>query len=125
MTAYTAYSPQAYRASAVLTASDGQLVVMLYDGARRFLRQASAAITERQIPVAHAKLTRAEDILRHLRNTLNLADGGQIAERLQAIYGFCLTQLTQARFKQDPSLVDEVEDMLGRLRDSWSAITES
>ena len=72
MSTYAAtYSPNAYRASAVLTASPGQLVVMLYDGARRFLHQAAVAMAEGQIVLAHNKLTRAEDIIRHLRSTLD------------------------------------------------------
>ena len=76
MSTYAAtYSPNAYRASAVLTASPGQLVVMLYDGARRFLHQAAVAMGERDIPGAHNKLTRAEDIIRHLRNTLDMDQG--------------------------------------------------
>src|ERR1700753_764779 len=55
MSTYAAYSPNAnasYRASAVLTASPGQLVVMLYDGARRFLHQAAVGMGERDIPPA-------------------------------------------------------------------------
>lgn len=121
MTTYTTHSPQAYRASAVLTASSGQLVVMLYDGARRFLRQGSIAMSERQIALAHAKLTRAEDIIRHLRNTLDL-EQGEISDRLQAIYAYALRRLRDARFKQDTAIIDEVDDMLGRLRESWAAI---
>ena len=76
MSTYAAtYSPNAYRASAVLTASPGQLIVMLYDGARRFLHQASVAMGEGDIPAAHNKLTRAEEIIRHLRNTLDMDQG--------------------------------------------------
>ena len=123
--AYTASSPHAYRANAIMTAPAGQLVVMLYDGARRFLRQGSAAMAEREIPLAHNKLTRAEDIIRHLRNTLDLEQGGQVADRLQAIYTFSLARLREARIQQDPRKVDDVDDMLGRLRQSWSAIAES
>ncbi len=90
MSTYAAtYSPNAYRSSAVLTASPGQLVVMLYDGARRFLNQAAVAMGERDIPAAHNKLTRAEDIIRHLRNTLDM-EQGEIAARLQSIYTFSL-----------------------------------
>ncbi len=124
MSTYAAtYSPNAYRASAVLTASPGQLVVMLYDGARRFLHQAAAAMGERNIPTAHNKLTRAEDIIRHLRNTLDM-DQGEIAARLQSIYTFSLSHLRQARLDQDPSKILEIDDILGKLRESWAAIAD-
>jgi flagellar secretion chaperone FliS len=117
-------SPSAYRANAVMTASAGQLVVMLYDGARRFLYQASVAMGERQIPLAHQKLTRAEEIVRHLRATLDLEQGGEVGQRLQGIYTFCLRHMSEARFAQDPSKLRTVDGLLAELRDSWDAITE-
>ncbi|HLH65873.1 MAG TPA: flagellar export chaperone FliS [Solirubrobacteraceae bacterium] len=119
--ASTASSPHAYRASAVLTASHGQLIVMLYDGARRFLRQARVAMSERQIALAHTRLSRAEDILRHLRATLDM-DQGQLPERLLAIYTFSLNELRLARIEQDPTRIDRVSELLGRLRDAWAAV---
>jgi flagellar secretion chaperone FliS len=124
MSTYAAtYSPNAYRASAVMTASPGQLIVMLYDGARRFLHQAAVAMSERDIPGAHNKLTRAEDIIRHLRNTLDM-DQGELPARLQSIYTFSLSHLRQARLDQDPSKILEIDDILGKLRESWAAIAD-
>jgi len=122
MSTYAATKSQsAYRASSILTATHGQLVVMLYDGASRFLSQASVAMGEREVVAAHNKLTRAENIIRHLRNTLDL-EQGQIAERLQSIYTFALGHLRQARLDQSPGKVDEVNELLGKLRESWAAI---
>lgn len=124
MSPYAAtYSPNAYRASSVLTASSGQLIVMLYDGARRFLHQATVAMGERDIVVAHNKLTRAENIIRHLRNTLDM-EQGQISDRLYAIYTFSLGHLRQARLEQNPAKLEEVNEMLGKLRESWAAIAD-
>lgn len=117
------YSPNAYRASSVLTASPGQLVVMLYDGARRFLHQASIAMGEGEIVAAHNKLTRAEDIIRHLRRTLDLTQG-EVAHNLESIYTFALRHLREARFEQNAAKVDEVGEILGRLRDSWAQIAD-
>jgi flagellar secretion chaperone FliS len=116
-------SPSAYRANAVMTASPGQLVVMLYDGARRFLHQAGIAMGDRQIPLAHQKLTAAEDIVRHLRTTLDLEQGGEVGERLFSIYTFCLRHMSEARFAQDPAKLTVVDGLLSRLRDSWETIT--
>lgn len=122
MSPYTATpSPHAYRANAVMTASSGQLIVMLYDGARRFLSQAAAAMVEHQLPAAHYKLTGAENIVRHLRGTLDM-DQGQISERLEAIYLFWEEQMRRARLEQDPHKLEQVNEMLGSLRQSWAAI---
>jgi flagellar protein FliS len=122
MTTYAANPTSAYRSSSVLTAPAEQLIVMLYDGARRFLHQAATAMRERRIALAHAKLARAEDILRHLRATLDMEQGGQISERLRAIYTFCLVHCTKARFNQDAGKLDEVSSLLAGLRESWAAI---
>jgi flagellar protein FliS len=123
MSTYAPKTPDAYRANAVLTASHEQLIVALYDGARRFLHQASVAMSDKQIPAAHFKQRRAEDILRHLRDTLDM-EQGQLAERLYAIYSFCLEHLRQARLEQNPRKLDQVNDLLGQLRESWAAIAQ-
>ena len=73
-----AASPQAYRQGAVLAATRGQLVVMLYDGARRFLRQAAVAMRAGEIERAHNTLRRAELIIAHLDGTLDF-DQGELA----------------------------------------------
>jgi flagellar secretion chaperone FliS len=123
MTPQAAYTPNAYRANAILTASHGQQIVMLYDGARRFLFQAAAAMSEGQIVAAHNKLTRAEDIIRHLRSTLDMSQG-VLPDRLHGIYSFSLSHLRQARLEQDPSKLEEISELLGRLRESWAAISD-
>jgi flagellar secretion chaperone FliS len=119
-----AASPSAYRQSAVLTASPEQLVVMLYDGARRFLGQAAAAMRSGNIEASHHKLRRAEAIISHLRDTLDL-DQGDIAERLQAIYLFCSRHLNDARVQRDPQKIEQVSALLGELRSAWSSVASA
>jgi flagellar protein FliS len=116
-----ATSPQAYRQGAVLAASREQLVVMLYDGARRFLRQSAVAMRAGEIERAHNTLRRAEMIIAHLDATLDF-DQGEVAERLHSIYAFCLVHLNRARIGQDADMVEEVSGLLGELRDAWSQI---
>jgi flagellar secretion chaperone FliS len=121
MSTQFASSPSAYRKSAILTASPGRLVVMLYDGARRFLSQAAVAMRNGDVTTTHVKLRRAENIILHLRDTLDL-DQGQVAERLQAIYLFCNRHLNEARVERDPAKIDEVNSLLGELREAWDGI---
>ena len=116
--------PRAYRESAVLSAQPEQLIVMLYDGARRFLGQAAIAMGEGQVELAHRKLRRTEDILLHLREVLDMEQGGEIAIRLQSIYMFCQSYLLKARLDRDPAKIDRVSAMLGELRDAWAAIEQ-
>ncbi len=89
-------SPQAYRSSSVMTASPGQLVVMLYDGAGRFLVQAEAAASEGVWLTAIDRVNKAEAIIDELLITLDL-EVGQVAERLEGIYVFCKRLLLEAR----------------------------
>jgi len=116
--------PRAYRESAVLSAQPEQLIVMLYDGARRFLGQAAIAMGDGQVELAHRKLRRTEDILLHLREVLDMEQGGEIATRLQSIYLFCQSYLLKARLDRDPAKIDKVSAMLGELRDSWATIEQ-
>jgi flagellar secretion chaperone FliS len=121
MNTYPAASRNAYRESAVLTATPEQLVVMLYDGARRFLYQAAVSMRDKNIETSHVKLRRAEAIITHLRNTLDL-EQGEVPAQLQAIYLFCNRHLNEARVQRDPQKIEQVSDLLGELREAWNAI---
>jgi len=114
-------SPQAYRESSVLTATPEQLVVMLYDGAGRFLRQAEAALGEGAWEHAHDRLQRGEAIVDELLATLDM-DQGQIAERLQAIYIYCKRCLREARKDREGEKIRLVIRLLGELREAWSHV---
>ena len=120
MSAY-APAPNAYRESAVLTATPEQLVVMLYDGANRFLTQSAIAMRDGRAGLAGEKLRRAEAIFDELLATLDMSVG-EIAERLQALYLFFKEHLMSARLKQDAGQVDEVAHFMRELRSSWAAV---
>jgi flagellar secretion chaperone FliS len=115
-------APQSYRENAVLSASPAHLVVMLYDGARRYLRQAAEAMRDGEVERAHDTLRRAETIIAHLDGVLDDAQGGELAQQLHAIYRFCLAHLNRARLGQDAEQVGRVSEMLGELRESWAQI---
>ena len=120
MAAYAA--PQNYQQNAVLTATPGKLVVMLYDGAGRFLRQAAAAMRDGQIQRSHTTLGRGQAIINELLVTLDHERGGEIASSLQGLYLFCNRHLIEARGEGDPEKIDTVVELLGELRDAWAQI---
>jgi flagellar protein FliS len=115
-------TPQAYRENAVLSATPEQLVVMLYDGAQRFLRQAGKAMRGGEIERTHNALRRAEMIVAHLDGVLDYEQGEPIASQLHPIYRFCLAHLRRARMDQDVDKLEEVAGLLGELRESWAEI---
>ena len=113
-------SPAAYRSSSVMTASPGQLVVMLYDGMARFLKQAEIAAAEGAWGHASDRLTKVDAILDELLVTLDLENGGEIAERLQAIYVFCKRLLIDARVAKQVDPILQAAKLLADLRGAWA-----
>lgn len=124
MSTNLAASPQAYRESAVLTATPERLVVMLYDGVRRFLFQAATAMRAGDVPTSHERLRRGEAIVDHLLATLDMSQG-EVAERLEAIYVFCQGLLAEGRMQQDASKLEKVSELLGELREAWAELADS
>ncbi len=113
-------SPQAYRASIVMTASPGQLVVMLYDGMARFLKQAEVTAEEGAWAHACDRLNKADAILDELLVTLDLEAGGELAERLQAIYVFCKRLLIESRVDRRVEPMRQAARLLAELREAWA-----
>jgi len=116
---YASASHASYRESAILTAPPEQLVIMLYDGAHRFLLQAAAAMREGQAAEAGERLGRATAIIDELQCTLDLS-AGVVAERLSGIYVFCRRHLAEGLSERDPSKLEQVEALMRELRDAWA-----
>jgi len=117
-----------YQTQAILTASPGQLVLMLYDGALRFLAQAHAAFEtdERdftRIEVINRNLVKAQNIIAELQGTLN-HEAGAVATNLDQLYDYYNRRLFEANFKKDLAPVIEVERLLGILRDAWAEMLQ-
>src|SRR5436309_7396617 len=106
MNAYASV-PAAYKESSVMTAPPERLVVMLYDGAGRFLTQAAAAMREGDLAHSNDRLQRAEAIVSELNVTLDMT-AGEIADRLRAIYLFSRRHLGEARLERSPEKIETV-----------------
>ena len=120
MSAY-ANATRGYQQSSILTAPPEKLVVMLYDGARRFLLQGAAAVRAGDIQGSNERLGRAEAIIDELLATLDMS-AGEVAERLQALYVFFKRTLLEARTERSPEKIEQVSDLMGELRDSWAQL---
>lgn len=119
---YRSATPNAYRESAVLTASPVQLVVMLYDGANRFLRQATVLYEQGDPIKGGQSIGRARAIVEELLATLDLERGGDIAPRLQGVYVYCLKLMTTAQLEKSTAPLAEVAGLLAELRASWAEL---
>ena len=115
-------APQSYQLNAVMTAPPGRLVVMLYDGAGRFLRRASIAMQEGNVAKTNEALQRAEAIIDELLVTLDYEKGGEIATSLRDLYVFCRRYLNEARGEKSPEKIDAVIGLLAELREAFAQI---
>jgi flagellar protein FliS len=113
----------AYQETAVTTQNRGRLIVMLYDGAIKFLRQAIQDLEQNDFAAKGNHIIRAQDILYELNTVLDVEKGGQVAQNLRALYNFMQRHLSEANLRKDPQMLKEVIGMLEELNQSWRAIT--
>jgi flagellar protein FliS len=110
-----------YKRMQVETASQGRLIIMLYDGALRNLRSAKKSIAHKDINGAHTFLIKTQDIIRELNVTLNM-NAGEIAHNLRNLYLYMLKSLVEANVAKDAAKVEEVIELLSTLKEAWDSI---
>lgn len=113
---------QHYQRTLVETASPTRLIVLLYDGAVRFCRQAIEAMQKQDLEGQHTNLIKAQRILSELMSSLNREVGGEVAENLMRLYVHMMEQLVQANLKDEVAPVQAVQKMLMELREAWQEI---
>lgn len=114
-----------YRNNAILTATPGQLVLMLYDGALKSLAIAREAFARgenepRRIAIINEQLLKAQAILMDLQSGLNLEAGGEFARTMYRLYEYHNRRLFEANLRKREEPVIEVEALVQELRDAWA-----
>lgn len=113
-----------YQKASIETASPGQIILMLYDGALRFLAQANDGF-KLQNPierneVVNNNIVRVLNIIAELKDSLDHKVEGDIPKTLDDLYTFVYHHLTQANIKKNPVHLPDCERVLKNLRDSWA-----
>lgn len=108
-----------YRQNSVETATPTRMIVMLYDGAIRFLSQALPAMQIRKYDQQSLLIGKAQAIIAHLRDTLDHEAGGAVARHLSGLYTGLFHALTDANIHDKPERVVEVIEALRELREAW------
>jgi flagellar protein FliS len=121
---------RAYQSQSILTASPGQLVLLLFDGALRFMHQARASFalpedTPKRLETINTSILRAQAILNELRANLNHEAGGEIATNLDRLYDYYLRRLFEANLRKQEAPLIEVEGLVRTLRDGWAEMLRS
>ena len=117
------YAQRQYVNTQIKTADRLKLVVMLYEGAISFLRQAKTKMENNDIAGRGVFIGKAQDIILELDNSLNLELGGEIASNLRKLYGFMNRYLTKTIVKWDPQAIERVIHMLSQLKEAWEEIS--
>ena len=114
-----------YRRNAVLTASPGQLVLMLYDGVLKSLALTRVAFARPEsdytrIAAINQHILKAQAILNELQSGLNLEAGGEFARTMDRLYDYHMRRLLEANLRKTEEPVVEVERLVGELREAWA-----
>ena len=108
----------------LLEASPSRLIVMLYDEMLKNLETAVDAIERGDIETRCDAVNRAIEILCHLFLTLDTQQGGEIADKLAAIYRFVLARLPRVNTANDAAPAREAILLLAPVRASWRELDE-
>ncbi len=113
---------QAYLQTQVQSRTPVELVVMLYDGALKFLGRARDAMAAGDMRVKRDALSRGLAIVQELQNMLDMEAGGEIAARLDGLYTYIQGRCYDANAQRDPAGLHEAIGLLTTLRDAWGTI---
>jgi flagellar secretion chaperone FliS len=112
----------AYQENAVATQTKEKLVVMLYDGAIKFLRQAIPAMEVGDVPTKNTLLQKAQAIIDELDGSLNMEAGGELAGNLRRLYDFLRRDLILANIRNDVKRIRDSIRILEDLNSGWKSI---
>lgn len=113
---------QEYQKSAVIGASPLQLIVMLYDGALRFMEAGKHAMINHDLDLQNTNLQKAQRIVQELTSCLDMQQGGDVAKNLLALYSFVQNHLIEANVNEDTKAIDTCIKIFSDLRESWATI---
>ena len=113
---------RAYLATQVETTSQGELLVMLYEAAIKFLKRAKIEIENKDYAKKGIYISKAMAIIHELTESLNKEKGGNITPSLLSLYQFCTMQLVQANIRLDTKRIDDVIRILDGIRSAYAQI---
>lgn len=112
-----------YNNSKILTASPAELTLMLYEGAIKFCNIAIVAIDQKDVEKAHNNIVKTERIIDYFRQTLDM--NYEVAQDFERVYSYIGQRLTQANIKKDREILEEVNQHLRAMRDTWKQVMEA
>ena len=114
----------AYKKVNVETASQGKLIVMLFNGAIQRAEEAKRQIQRNNLAEVHNNLVRAQEIVGELRGALNMK-AGEVSDNLDRVYEYFINLLIHANIKKDPAPIDEFLELATVIRDTWQELFDN
>lgn len=114
----------AYQSVQVTTTDRGRLLLMMYEGAIKFLKQSKAGLEANDIAKFCRFLSKAQAIIAELMNTLDFEKGGSIARDLDRLYDFMLFYLTEANLHRDGKRIAKVIGLIDTVYSAYKEIIE-
>lgn len=112
--------------SSVQSADPHRLVLLLFEGAESAIAIARAAIEQKNMQSRSVAIGKAIDIINEgLNASLNKEAGGDLAEKLSALYDYMCSRLLYANLKSDVQALDEVTMLLGEIHSAWAEIGQT
>ena len=106
-----------YKQQSVLAATPAELMLMLFDGCIRFLKQEQAFIREKNIEQSHNNLIKAGDIIAELMSTLDV--NYEISNNLMSLYIYIYNEILKANMTKEAEKIEPIIDLVSELRDTW------
>lgn len=116
---YTANAYSTYKTNSVNYASKDQLLLMLVDGAVKFVKIGKQALIDKDIKKAHENIIKTQNIFYELMATLDVSKAGDWGQSLMSIYDFIVRRLVDANMKKDAGIVDEIIPLIENVKDTW------
>ena len=110
---------QKYKQTSVQSASREKLLLLLYEGAIKFIKRAILACEQKDIAARGINIGRAFDIIMELNNTLDHKVGGDISKNLEQLYMFICQQLTASNLKGEPQPLRDALKIIETLYQGW------
>lgn len=112
-----------YREQAINLSRPEEVVLMLYDGAIRFLNNAVMEYEEKKNAKDKARfIEKAVAIIDHLQSCLDMERGGEIATNLSRLYDYMLVTLTEANLKNDMEKIRQCKGLIETIREGWVSV---
>jgi flagellar secretion chaperone FliS len=108
-----------YKKTSIESANKEKVLLLLYEGAIRFIKQAKEANETKNIALRGEMIGRAYDIVMELCSTLDFKIGGDISKNLEQLYIYVLEELTRANITGDSKHFDNSLKILSILYDGW------